>query len=228
MPFIRFVKPYISMPYKGTVPFSLTRKSGQSPPSLFTVPCTPFTIMPLFETITDLIAGVDTLSRRKYGVIEMVDGRFDRVRVRPYPKIISAPEIVLFGERFHRRVPGDRFWLYYNQPWRFPNFLVLKYVISARQTSYGSLARALDVLEYIAWLKCSDAMLCDAGNWRIGEKQFGRWGWIPHCPSRWHRHYIKRFYGTYPPPAKWIQERETDSICIPRHGVTEIAEIALK
>ena len=65
-------------------------------------------------------------------------------------------------------------------------------------------ARALDVLDHIAWLKGSDAMMCDVGTWRITTKLIGRYGWQPHCPSRWHRHYIKRFYGEYPPPARWI------------------------
>jgi hypothetical protein len=162
--------------------------------------------MPLFETITDLAAGAETLRRRAYGVIEIVDGRLSQVRLRPFPKIISVPEIVLFGQGFHRRARGDRYWLYYNQPWRFPNFLALKYVVSARETSFGSLVRALEVLDYIARLKRSDAVLCDVGNWRISTKVLARWGWTPHCPSRWHRHYIKRFYGVYPPPAKWIDE----------------------
>jgi hypothetical protein len=162
--------------------------------------------MPFFEKITDLAAGAETLKQRAYGVIEMVDGRFRQVRLRPFPKIISVPEILLFGQNFHHRARGDRYWLYYNQPRRFPNFLVLKYVVSAQATSFGSLARALDVLDHIARLKRSDAVLCDLGNWRISTKMLARWGWTPHYPSRWHRHYIKRFYGVYPPPAKWMDE----------------------
>ncbi|HEY4761947.1 MAG TPA: hypothetical protein VIH42_15325 [Thermoguttaceae bacterium] len=162
--------------------------------------------MPLFETITNLDAGAETLRRRAYGVIEIVGGHFCRIRLRPFPKIISAPEIVLFGHSYHRYIRGDRLWLYYNQPRRFPNFLVLRYVVSTRQSSLGSLTRASDVLDYIARLKHSDALLCDVANWRISTKLLARWGWAPHCSSRWHRHYIKRFYGTYPQPAKWIDE----------------------
>jgi hypothetical protein len=167
--------------------------------------------MPFFETITDLVEGAERLRRRAYGVIEMVDGRFQQVRLRPFPKIISAPEIFFFGQRYHSRTEGDRLWLYYNQPRRFPNFLALRYVVSARQTSMSSLTRALDVLDYIAGLKYSDALLCDVGNWRISTKLLSRWGWIPHCPSRWHRHYIKRFYGVFPSPAKWICDSDTST-----------------
>jgi hypothetical protein len=159
---------------------------------------------PFFETVTDLAAGVETLTRRRYGVIEMRGGRLHAIHLRPFPKIVTAPGILLWGNAFHRYFRGDRLWLYYNQPWRFPNFLALKYVVSGRETSFASLARALDVLDEIARLKCSDALLCDVGNWRISTPLLARWGWTPHCPSRWHRHYIKRFYGAYPVRAKWL------------------------
>ena len=149
---------------------------------------------PLFQTVTDLRYGADVLRRRAYGVIEVAGGRFRRVLLRPLPKIISAPEIMLFGGWYHRYRPGDRLRLYYNQPRRFPNFLVLKYVVSARNTTIGTLTRALSVLDEIARLKGSDALLCDVGNQRITKELIGRWGWVPHCPSRWHRHYIKRLY----------------------------------
>ncbi|NQU23502.1 MAG: hypothetical protein HQ567_19655 [Candidatus Nealsonbacteria bacterium] len=160
--------------------------------------------MPWFDTVTDLVEGADVLRRRRYGVIEVVAGRFRRVRLRPFPKIISAPEILLFGGLHHSRRPGDRLLLYYNQPLRFPNFLALKYVVSARHTRMATLTRAADALDEIARLKQVDAILCDVGNWRISTRLLCRWGWHPHCPSRWHRHYIKRFYGRYPPPARWI------------------------
>lgn len=159
---------------------------------------------PLFETVTDLIEGSEVLRRRPYGVIEVATGRFRGVVLRPFSKVISAPEILLFGGLFHAHRSGDRLRLYYNQPRRFRNFLVLKYVVSARQTGMGTLTRALAVLDEIARLKRSDALLCDVGNWRISTRLMGRWGWEPHCPSRWHRHYIKRFYGEYRPPPDWI------------------------
>jgi hypothetical protein len=161
--------------------------------------------MPLLETVTDLAAGAEVLRRRAYGVIEVAGGHFRRVSLRPFPKMISAPEILLLGGWYHRHRPGDRCLLYYNQPWRFPQFLALKYIVSARGTTMRTFTRALAVLDEIARLKRSDALLCDVGNWRISTRLIARWGWEPHCPSRWHRHYIKRFYGEYPPRPKWIE-----------------------
>ncbi|MGA2065203.1 MAG: hypothetical protein ABSG86_09545 [Thermoguttaceae bacterium] len=131
--------------------------------------------------------------------------------LRPWPKLASGPEIVLLGQWQHRWRRGDRIRLYYNQPRRFPNFLALKYAVSSRHTSLGSLRRALDVLDEIARLKRSDALLCDAGNWRISTRLLARWGWVPHCPSRWHRHFIKRFYGVYPPPQAWLGGKDEGS-----------------
>jgi hypothetical protein len=154
--------------------------------------------MPLFETITDLSDGVESLRRRPYGLIEVADGSFCRVLLRPLPKIVTLAGTLLIGGPKHRRQPGDRIRLYYNQPRRFRNFLVLKYAESARNTSMASVTRALAVLDEIARLKGSDALLCDAANSRITTRVLGRWGWEPHCPSWFHRHYIKRFYGVYP------------------------------
>jgi hypothetical protein len=155
--------------------------------------------MPLFETITDLCLDADVLRRRRYGIIVVENGQFQRVVLRPWPKILVGPEVLWLGRWLHQRRGGDRVVLYYNHPWRFPNFLTLAYAISARETSMRSVRVCLEVLDEIARLKRSDALLCDAGNWRISERFMRRWGWVPHCPaSWWHRHFIKRFYGKYP------------------------------
>jgi hypothetical protein len=160
--------------------------------------------MPLFETISDLTEGGETLRRRRYGIIEVADGRVQRVLLRPFPKIVSAPGILLYGGWCHRHRRGDFLRLYYNQPRRFSNFLVLKYIESSRDTRIATLAAAMAVLDEIARRKRSDALLCDVANWRITTKVLGRVGWTPHCPSRFHRHFIKRFYGSYPVPPVWL------------------------
>jgi hypothetical protein len=157
-------------------------------------------VQPLFETVTDLAAGAETLRRRPYGVIEVTDQGLTRVRLRPFPKLISLPEAVFLGQWRHARRRGDRCWLYYNQPRRFRSFLALKYVVSTRGTTLRTFRTALAVLDEIARLKGTDAILCDVSSSRISDRLLARWGWEPHKPSRWHRHFIKRFYGQYPPP----------------------------
>jgi hypothetical protein len=160
--------------------------------------------VPLFETVTSLSGSTEALRCHRYGVIEAVDGQFRRVVLRPWPKIVSAPGILLIGGWQHDHCAGDRVRLFYNQPRGHSNFLVLKYIGSTRGATLGTVTRALAVLDEIARLKGSDALLCDLANGRITTKLMSRRGWEPHCPSRFHRHYIKRFYGVYPTPPPWL------------------------
>lgn len=159
---------------------------------------------PLFETVTDLAGGAEVIRRRRYGMIEAAEGEFRRVVLRPVPKLASLLEILLLGRWHHRRRPGDRCRLYYNQPRRLENFLAVTYVVSSKGASWATLRRASEALDQIARLKATDAMVCDAANARLSAQMLARWGWQPHKPSRWHRHYIKRFYGIYPPVPGWV------------------------
>jgi len=54
------------------------------------------------------------------------------------------------------------------------------------------------MLEAVAERKRSDAILCDVANTRFSDRLIRRMGWESHKPERWHRNYIKRFYGKYP------------------------------
>jgi hypothetical protein len=157
-----------------------------------------------FHTLFDLTVDAENLRRARYGVIEVQDGRLVKIRVRPLPASVSLAQIALVGRLEHRVRSGDRCRLYYNQPWGYDNFLVLKYIVSTRQGTLASLQRALETLEEIARLKNSDALLCDMANGRISAALAARGGWSPHAPSRWHRHFIKRFYGSYPPRPAWL------------------------
>ncbi|HUY36180.1 MAG TPA: hypothetical protein VMV69_25805 [Pirellulales bacterium] len=152
---------------------------------------------PLFETVTDLAAQAEAVRRRRYGVIEVADGRFRRLRLRPLPKLGTLADVLVWGRWFHHGRRGDCCWLYYNQPRAFPNFLALKYLVSTRQSTLATIHTALRVLEEIARAKCTDALLCDAANVRISDRLLAREGWEPNKPNRWHRNYIKRFYGVY-------------------------------
>jgi hypothetical protein len=155
-----------------------------------------------FETVTDLAAQAEIVRRRRYGVIEVADGRFRQLRLRPLPKLITLTGALLWGRWFHRGRPGNRCWLYYDQPRSFPSFLALKYLVSTRHTTPATIHKALAVLDDIARLKRTDALLCDVSNARISGRMMARHGWEPHKPQSWHRNYVKRFYGVYPQPAE--------------------------
>lgn len=147
-----------------------------------------------FTTITDLVRDADRLRPRSHGVIEVADERLVRVVLRPWPKTVSLLDVWFDRAVRHRLRPGNRCQLYFNQPARLPDYLTLRYVVSSADTTLGTFHGALEVLDEIARIKRTQAIVCDASNRRISARLLARWGWEPHCASRWHRHYIKRFY----------------------------------
>jgi hypothetical protein len=150
------------------------------------------------NTINDLNAERELLRPRSHGIVETVNGELRAVHLRPWPKLASLPEFWPMGTRYHLRGNADRCLLYFNQPRRSPNYLALRYIVSTRGTSYRTFRAALIALDSIAQIKQIDAIVCDAGNVRLSDKLMARLGWEPHRPSRWHRNFIRRFYGVYP------------------------------
>lgn len=148
--------------------------------------------MPLFETVTRPTDAADVLRRRRYGVIETVDGRLAHIRLRPYPKRVSALGTRLVAPLRRRLRRGNRCRLYFNQPRGYANFLNLQYVETTCDADYATLRRALTVLDELARLKDVDALLCDAANVRLTDRFLARLGWTPHAPMPGHRNFIKR------------------------------------
>jgi hypothetical protein len=150
------------------------------------------------ETIDDFDAGCERIQARPYGVVEIAGGSLRAIHLRPWPKLLSLSELWPVRWRYHARGEADRCLLFYNQPRRQPNFLALKYIVSTTGTSYRTFRAALVVLDAIAKLKRTDAIVCDVANLRISDRLLARLGWEAHKPQRWHRNFIRRFYGTYP------------------------------
>lgn len=154
-----------------------------------------------FTTLTSLnAANAEIVRARRYGYFDVVDERLARVVFRPWPKITSIPDVLLFGEGWHRRRRGNWMRVYFNQPRRASNFLAVTYVRSTRDCTYANALAAARILDEIARIKASDALICDVGFSRISDRLLERWGWSPLSKRRFHRNYIKRFYGQYPPP----------------------------
>ncbi|MCA9261900.1 MAG: hypothetical protein KDA61_21930 [Planctomycetales bacterium] len=151
-----------------------------------------------WQTVVDWESDAEALRRRRYGVIESRAGRCVAVHLRPFPKWLAWPDFWPVGPTYRARGEADRFLLYYNQPMGHSNFLAVRYAASTLGTSYTTLRSALTALDRLAELKGTDAMLCDAANRRISDRLLARFGWEPHKPQRFHRNFIKRFYGVYP------------------------------
>jgi hypothetical protein len=158
--------------------------------------------MPLFETVLDLREQADVLRRRAYGVIIISTGRLHAVHLRPWPKLLAARDVLGPGRPLTRDAGRDTCWLYYNQPCRHRRFLALKYIVSSPHATFQTLRGALVVLDEIARLKGTDAIVAEVRNLRISHRLLRRWGWERQLVSSRRRHYIKRFYGTYCEPDK--------------------------
>jgi hypothetical protein len=153
---------------------------------------------------SDWNAAQETIRRRRYGVIETRGGAPAAIHFRPWPKLFAWPEFWPVGPVYHAGGQPDRCLLYYNQPLRYGNFLALKYMVSTAGSSFATIRAALVTLDHVARVKETDALLCDAFNFRISDRLMRRFGWEPHRPQRWHRNFVKRFYGCYPDgPLPW-------------------------
>ena len=155
--------------------------------------------MPWFENESDLNDPQGKILCRAYGMIEIKNGVFDQIKFKPWPRIITNLEINSWGHRIH--VFGkrkDHCVLYYNQPFFHKNFLALKYIVSNRGTSFASFQLAQKILDLVAKIKCTDALVCEINNERITRRLLERWGWEEHRLDTSGRHFIKRFYGNFP------------------------------
>ena len=174
-----------------------------------------------FHAKIDHAAAERAIRDQRYAVLETSGGRLVAIHFRRWPKLLAWPEIWPVGPVYHASGAPDRCLLYYNQPRRYPNFLALKYMVSTQGTSSATIRAALVTLDGVARIKQTDALLCDAFNVRISNRLMRRLGWQPHRPQRWHRNYIKRFYGSYPESATLWPVPQTSA------ASTAAAELAL-
>jgi hypothetical protein len=150
------------------------------------------------RTQAEWLAALPLIRAARYAVIETSGGKLQAIHIRRFPKLLSWPDFWPVTNRYHASGPADRCLLYYNQPRSCPNFLAVRYAVSSCNTSYATIRAAIATLDAIAASKQIDAILCDAANSRLSDRLLARQGWEKHKPQRWHRNFIKRFYGEYP------------------------------
>lgn len=155
--------------------------------------------------ITDLDADREAVRRARYGMIETAGGRFVRLAL-----LRSPPQASWFGvqlakglRRWRRRV--DRCRLFYKQPRGHDAYLSLVYIESNRGASFATGRRAMTVLDEVAEIKGSDAILCHVGNDAISDRLLLRWGWTVHKLPSLGRHFIKRRYAAPAPPPEFAE-----------------------
>ena len=137
--------------------------------------------------------GIDSVRRWRAGVIIAEEGDLRAVKRRWFGKRKSYLGVHLAGRLEHAWFPGDVCRLFYHQPFSTPDFLTLSYVVSGRDCRFATFRRAVRVLDEIAELKGTWAIVCHLSNRRISDRLLQRWGWTEHCLNMRGRHYIKRF-----------------------------------
>lgn len=146
--------------------------------------------------VTNIAAESGLLTQRSYGKIVVENRRLIAVHGRWWPYLGDLLQVA-FDSRFPL-VREDRCELYYHVSRSSPDFLTLGYVHSGPRTSLGTLYAATLILDEIARLKRSSAIVCNVTNDRISHRLFERWNWEQHCLDWPGRHYIKRLYGQFP------------------------------
>jgi hypothetical protein len=154
------------------------------------------------RSASHLVRDADLLARRRCGCIVTRAGKLEAVYGRWWPHLGNMMQI-LWDTHF-KTLDRDCCRLFYHQPLTSPGYLTLSYVQAGPATSIATLYAAGLILDEIARLRQSNAIVSEISNERISEKWLNRWGWEAHCPHLAGRHFIKRFYGVYPEVgAKW-------------------------
>lgn len=138
----------------------------------------------------------EELAQWRCGRIVTQQSKLLRVSRRWWPHIGNHLQVRLDAK--FRGQGGDRCELFYHRPLGSPTFLTLSYIRSSRKTSLSTFYAATLLLDEIARLQNVNAIVCNVTNDRLSDRLLARWGWEPHCPQWSGRHFIKRFYGTYP------------------------------
>ena len=145
--------------------------------------------------VTDPHLQADLLRSWKNGRIVMRDGKLVAIRKRHWAATASIAR-VWFQTRFK---PGnsDQCVLDYRSS-RLGGLMVLDYIRSGPKTRLATVRGACQILDEVARLRQSVAILAHVSTGAISDRLLTRWGWEPHATNLAGRHWIKRFYGQYP------------------------------
>lgn len=137
-----------------------------------------------------------SVKRRSSGVIVAQNGCFHELNLFWFPRYTTVWRV--WFDQYFRRVASDQCRIYFRQPFSAPKYLAVEYFVSGWRTSVQTVDSALRVLDYVAELKKSDAIVAQLKNSRISSRLLRRYGWERHLGDRASRHIIRRFYGVYP------------------------------
>ena len=147
-------------------------------------------------TVSDPMSGAHELRRWRCGRIVMRDGQLIEIQRRLTCGNVSVAQV--WWQAKYGRSDDDSCWLDYHQPFGMPGFLTLDYVRSGALAGYKTFVGACHVLDQIAKVRGTLAMVAHVTNGNISDRLLKRLGWQRHQESWKGRHWIRRFYDGYP------------------------------
>lgn len=121
-------------------------------------------------------------------------GRLVSVRRRRFGRtrtVVGAMWDAGWGRPSH-----DRCYLHYRRPRSVPGYIVLDYIQSGRTAGYRTFREATRVLDAIAVLCRSQAVVAHVTNPLVTDRLMQRLGWQRHLEHWRGRHFIRRFIAT--------------------------------
>ncbi|MEM6469457.1 MAG: hypothetical protein AAF802_07785 [Planctomycetota bacterium] len=138
----------------------------------------------------------ELLKRWRCGRIVVEAGTLKHVKLRRLTGSVSMAQ-VWWQSRYGR--PDDELcWLDYHQPIGMPAFLTLDYIRSGRKAGYRSFLAACCVLDEIAKIRETQAIVAHVSTASLSDRLLLRLGWERHLAHWSGRHWIRRFYDGYP------------------------------
>lgn len=141
----------------------------------------------------------DQLKRWRCGRIVMADGRLVEVQRHLLGGSVSVAQV--WWQTHFRALPVDHCTLDYHQPFGARGFLTLDYIHSGVACQYKTFVGAIRILEEIARIRRTLAIVAHVSTRAISDRLLVRLGWERHQEQWSGRHWIRRFYDGYPPSA---------------------------
>ena len=140
--------------------------------------------------VASIEGNIDRVRKWNYAELELSDGKLLGIYPRWWPRLASQWES--FQDGYIRNLPVDFCRVYYAFPRRAPGFMSVLYARSGPKTQYKTLYRAVVVMDEIARLRNTDAIVCQTISPRASERLMNRWGYVRHAFAVGENHYIKR------------------------------------
>ncbi|KLU01950.1 hypothetical protein RISK_006134 [Rhodopirellula islandica] len=142
------------------------------------------------RSFTQLETNEDAISRVRCGRIVMRDGKLERIEQHGMRSPVSVAQV--WWQAKFAALQGDVCCLDYHVPRGMNAFMTLDYVRSGDATGFATAIGAFQVLDEIARLRKSYAIVAHVSNARITDRHLKRAGWERHLLDWPGRHFIRR------------------------------------